>query len=271
MSHTSERELYIQMCSIFKKQIDITYKVSKGNFEGRFADAWVLLGSSCNSSMAVYSMTPKADMFWNEIVMITRSIQEKLVNYCYYTVCDDEEAERFMLYPLYRMYHNTRQVRDHKHGKLVLEFNGRESLESDPKVRRALTLFADKPKRQGKQSWTKLNFDQRLERIVNECKMSDPLLSMGSMVIYPDASEILHGSLYGCVTLSGIFDAGATRETTQEQIYSKLLFIIYLTVGLMSETTKYILRTQGIRKFDQDLQDIHEEAIEILKLKVGET
>lgn len=270
MIDTAENEPYAKMCALFKRQLDITYQVSRCDFEGRFADAWVLLGSSCNSSMAVYSMMPNSDMFWNEVVMVTRSIQEKLVNYCYYTICDAEEAERFKLYPLYRMYHNTRQVGEYGDDKIILEFNGRETLASDPRVREALDLFADKPKRQGKQSWTKLNFNQRLERIINDCNMSGPLLSMGGMFIYPDASEVLHGSLYGCVALSGIFEPGVTKETSREQIRSKLFFIIYLTIELMNETSRYILRTQNIHEFDQDLRNIHKDAIDLLKLKVND-
>ena len=60
--------------------------------------------------------------------MLARSFIEKVVNFCYVLICDEDDYKHFLSYPYYRMFHNLdRQKTAGKH-TIYLKFAGVDGL-----------------------------------------------------------------------------------------------------------------------------------------------
>ena len=70
-------------------------------------------------------------------------------------------------------------------------------------------------------NWTKKTLNQRIEVIEKWGKLMDVFFTINKIQYYSDASEILHGSLYGCTYAVGVFDP-EFDHTNEEELNKKL-------------------------------------------------
>ncbi|MDL2145115.1 hypothetical protein QQY79_21525 [Flavobacterium tructae] len=80
-------------------------------------------------------------------------------------------------------------------------------------VQEALNIFSEKNSRL---NWTKKTLNQRIDVIQEWGKLMDVFFTINKLEYYSDASEVLHGSLYGCTYNLGIFDDGFDRKIEGE-------------------------------------------------------
>jgi hypothetical protein len=186
----------------------------------RQAKAVVLLISCTQTGAALLLLVGQVDSFTNESMMLSRSFMEKITNFCYVSICDEKEFRKFFLHPIYKHYHN---VGSFKLGDAVdidcLEENVKvkkkkqEKLKKIAIVKEALQLFSDKD---SKMNWTKKTLNQRIEALEQWGKFMDFLFLLTKAYYYSDASEALHGSLYGCSYNVGAFDPEFDRNKEGE-------------------------------------------------------
>ena len=87
-----------------------------------------------------------------------------------------------------------------------------------PIVQEALSVFSET---KSHLNWTKKTLGQRIDVIVGWGKLLDVFFTLSKLEYYSDASEALHGSLYGCTFNLGVFDPDFTRRKEGE-LESKL-------------------------------------------------
>lgn len=161
--------------------------------------------------------------------MLARSFMETITNFCYVGVCDEKEYRAFLLHPIYKHYHNVGTPKMEEHldsDRLVesaLEFNAirkekQKKLKKVPIVREALTIFSETKKNL---RWTKKNLEQRITVLEKWGKFMDCIFTINKLEYYSDASEALHGSLYGCTYSVGAFDP-EFDHTSEEELRKKL-------------------------------------------------
>lgn len=191
--------------------------------DDRLAKASMLLISCGQTGAALLQLANQIDTFTNESVMLARAFMEKITNFCYVGVCDEKEYRAFLLHPIYKYYHNIGFPKLEDDLDLIFENikarkEKQEKLRKKPVVQEALTIFSDT---KAHLSWTKKTLDQRIDIIKEKGKLLDVFFTINKIQYYSDASEILHGSLYGSTYHIGAFDP-EFDHTKKEELDKKL-------------------------------------------------
>jgi hypothetical protein len=183
-----------------------------------------LLISCGQTGAALLQLANQTEHFTSESVMLARAFIEKITNFCYVAICEDHEYRAFILHPIYKYYHTSGSPKFGDDLELIEENvlrrkEKQEQLKKIPIVQEALEMFS---KTKANMNWTKKNMNQRIEAIENWGKLLDVFFSISKLQYYSDASEALHGSLYGCTYGIGVFDPDF--DHTQEEELDKKLY-----------------------------------------------
>jgi 8-oxo-dGTP pyrophosphatase MutT (NUDIX family) len=184
----------------------------------RLGKAGMLLISASNTGAALLQLANQTDTFRGESVMLARSFMEKLTNFCYVGICDDQEFRAFELHPIYKQYHNAGQPKmEDDLAELHENIKAREETQAKLRektiVQEALAIFSET---KSHLNWTKKRMGERIDAIVTWGKLLDVFFTISKSEYYSDASEILHGSLYGCTYTIGAFESGFDPRNNEE-------------------------------------------------------
>jgi hypothetical protein len=204
------KHLHREAIQFFAAQLSIIKAVLPKITDDRLAKTSTLLMSSSNTGAALLILAEQTDSFTSETVMLARSFMEKLTNFCYASICDEQEYRAFILHPIYKQYHNARTpiLGDDptlwKENYEVIN-QKQEGLKKIAIVKEALSIFSET---NGNKPWTKKTMIQRIDAIEKWGKLFDSFFVISKYEYYADASEALHGSLYGCTLNIGSFEPG---------------------------------------------------------------
>jgi hypothetical protein len=230
--------------------------------DNRLGKASMLLVSCSQTGAALLQLAKQIDFFRNELVMLSRAFMEKITNFCYVGICDEKEFRAFTLHPIYKHYHNVTMpkmeddfefttpeeyaeatTKKYEEGKEI-----QEKLKKIPIVQEALAIFSDTKTHL---NWTKKTLNERIEAIEKWGKLSDVFFTISKIQYYSDASETLHGSLYGCTYNAGVFnpDFDHTKEGELDKKIYKDNTCILLHLGmLIHESFTLISYTNDIKQ-----------------------
>jgi hypothetical protein len=174
----------------------------------RIAQAGTLLMSSGQTGAALLQLSSQTDVFTKEVVMLARAFIEAMTNFCYVSICDEKEYRAFILHPIYKRYHRigSREIVGSivdLEKKIAARKQEQEAFKKNPIVKAALELFSET---NANLNWTKKNLRQRIAAIKEWGKVLDFFFSISKYEYYADASEALHGSLYGCTFHFGAYE-----------------------------------------------------------------
>ena len=185
----------------------------------RLAKAATLLMSCGQTGAVLVQIAVQADSFTTQTAMLARAFIEGMTNFCYVGLCDENEFRAFVLHPVYKHYHEL--------GSLTMA----ESLGADPTlaltnrkakqekfkekqiVKEALHVFSET---KATINWTKKRFGERIELIEQSKKLMDVFFTINQLQYYSDASEALHGSLYGSTYTTGIFNPDFDHSNSEK-------------------------------------------------------
>lgn len=186
----------------------------------RQSKASLLLNSCLQTGAALLQLANQTDSFTSESVMLSRAFMEKIINFCYVSICDEKEYRAFILHPIYKHYHNVGSVQredDIDFDNLEEYAKTRKEKQKEFKnfliVQEALEMFSETKRNL---NWTKKRLDERIEVIKKWGKLLDVFFLLSKLNYYSDASEALHGSLYGCTYGIGVFDPDFDRDKPDE-------------------------------------------------------
>jgi hypothetical protein len=175
--------------------------------DDRIGKTATLLLSAGHTGSALLELSDRTESFAGEQVMLARSFLEKVTNFIYASICDEKEYRAFILHPIYKHYHiaGSHSLADGFDGytpeKIAIRKAKQDSLKKIPIVQEALSMFSET---KTNLRWTKTNMDQRIDAISKWGKLLDPFFFLCKAEYYSDASEALHGSLYGCTFDTGV-------------------------------------------------------------------
>jgi hypothetical protein len=187
---------------VFNNELFLLKKYVASELDGRRHEARILPATACSTGLALCELSKKPDYFYSEIVMLSRSYIEKIVNYCYVQVCNDEEYEKFLYHPYYRLYHNSNKEKFDSKGTIKLKYSNHDDLKSNPKIAKALDLFSEE---KSNLNWSDLNIDKKIDVLSKVTDIDTRFFLINTHTIYSDASEALHGSLFGCALSTNAF------------------------------------------------------------------
>jgi hypothetical protein len=179
--------------------------------------------SAGQTGAALVQVAAQTDTFTTQSVMLARAFMEKLTNFCYAGVCDESEFRRFVLHPVYKQYHNTARLKmedgfDNIEETKTARKQQQEKLKQRAIVQEALQLSSETNARM---NWTKKTMDERIAVVQQRGKLTDVMFTLNKIQYYADASEALHGSLYGCTYHLGMLD-GEFNPTDSDMLNKKL-------------------------------------------------
>lgn len=184
----------------------------------RLGKAAVLLMSCRQTGAALLQLASQTDRFNSESTMLARSFMEKMTNFCYVGICNEQEYQAFILHPVYKHFHNVAVPKMEDDLELIAENavarkEKQNQLRKIPIVQEALALFSETNPRL---NWTRKTLAQRIEAIEKWGKLFDVFFTINKIQYYSDASEALHGSLYGCTYSLGLFTPDFDHTNPEE-------------------------------------------------------
>jgi hypothetical protein len=101
--------------------------------------------------------------------------------------------------------------------------------------------------------WTSLSLADRLAAIRDQAKIKIEGLMLSTLGIYDDASEALHGSLYGATFNYGFFEKiPSSVQELAETYRNKLLFLFFALgtcVGTLFEVISGVYLSEKVKDF----------------------
>lgn len=186
--------------------------------EERLTKAAMLLISAGQTGAALLQLANQTDAFTSQSVMLARSFMEKITNFCYVGICDEKEYRAFLLHPIYKQYHKAADPKmeddlNELHENIKAREEKQAKLREKTIVQEALAIFSET---KSKLNWTKKTLGERIAAIEAWGKVFDVFFTISKFQYYSDASEILHGSLYGCTYSIGAFEPGFDPTDNKE-------------------------------------------------------
>lgn len=237
----SLRQLLLSELSVLKT-------VTQHTFDGRAGETKILLASACTTGTAIFELSKKPEYFYTETMMLSRSLIEKLTNFCYLQVCEDKEFRNFKIHPYYRTYHNFEKIKYAGQKSIKLKFDGKDSYKNNHLISEALKSFSES---NPTLNWSSKNIDLKISVIEKKTNIAVEFFLMNTLTIYSNASEALHGSLYGCTFHLGLYEPNIDhKDATKVEInLLKNLALLYAQLGsIIHEVIKYLASTNNIQE-----------------------
>lgn len=202
----------------------------------------------------------------NDMYMVSRSFIERLVNFLYLQVCDEEEFNRYMLHTTQKVFRKLDRSIETSKGSARILFQGKESVTMS-NLDEAIGLFTSKS---GKEitHWTPVSLDKRIEKICSTTNTKPYFMLLCKLNIYEDASEALHGTLYGSTFHLGVFTPNTSLKNPKdlENHFISLKTTVYWTTGVLTyELFSTLFELYDIKEVFDKSKDILNEAKEIMK------
>lgn len=260
MTHdTTSQQRRQEFIETLEKTLGLLYGLTKiVTDDVRLATVRVLLMTCCNTTLAIVRLAISG-YFDNECFVLGRSLFERLINAGFLLSCSTEELGRF---------------NDFAHFKGIAKSNrtvassGRSvSIELiDPKDMVQIMeseLWKRFTGKNGKEhtTWIDKTIERRIEEFSNAEGIQPDQLLLSKLVVYEDASEAIHGSLYGALFQTSTF---AARKPSSEAeailLADKNMIVLLTTLGttLLIAMRAYARRT-GHEELIQTAQSIETE------------
>lgn len=180
----------------------------------------------------------------NQAYVISRALLERATNYCFLQLCTDQEFSSYVDYSLNKAGRRTDRSIE-ADGRVQARIALKEgTFELAPEIAAAVAKFTSERGRE-KTRWTNISLPERAA--VVEGKLGGTGLFVSLLTIYADASEALHGTLYGAAFHLGAYDFGAVphdQKSLDRHRYSTLS-CLYLMAGGAFDTTLSLLSAAG--------------------------
>lgn len=195
-----------ELHKVYVKQLLLVERLYKYQFEKlshldntRLGSLYLLLFSMTYTGAAISILAGRMqteECLINECYMLARSLLERIINYLYLLYCDEKEYERFLQYEKQKSFRVLNRTFNVGELKVTLGLSEPINLEGYPDVAEAVKQYTSKSGKI-KTHWTETSISKMLETIKNEGKIDIRYLMFAVLGIYDDASEALHGTIYG--------------------------------------------------------------------------
>lgn len=238
-------ELTGTLFDFYIKQVNLLEELYKNldfyNATGRMSGLYLLFFSLHSTGLSIAHLAN--GKFLNESFMLARSQMEKIINYLYLLYCDEEEYQNYIAYSKqkqFRMFNRSVNV-----GKLKAEIKRLDltELQDNPELQEALNRFTSKS---GKEisRWSTRSIPDRLSVI--EPKVGDiSILMLSFLGIHENASEALHGTLYGVAFNIGLW-FGKTPSSLGElsKYWNEQFSMLFLMLGTSIHTLLKVIHSE---------------------------
>ena len=223
----------------------------------RIASLYPLLFSIHSTGLSISILARHGRL--NECFMLARAFLERLINFIYLLFCDEDEYLRYLAHTKqkgFRMLNRSIEAGDLR---AELRWSGSVDLNKERELKEAIDLFTSEKGREITK-WTSVALSDRLAIIAEKGGLKIGPLMFALLGIYQDASEALHGTLYGSVFHIGVFTKelpsrkSELAKTYNEQ-FSMLFFALGVCVDSLVKAIHKVLPVNELQKRSQ--KNIH--------------
>lgn len=184
----------------------------------------------------------------NQAYIISRALIERVTNFCFLQLCTDAEFSDYLDYSLNKAGRSLDQsIEANGQVKARLALNEGD-FELPPEIRAAIAKFTSERGRE-KTRWTNVPLPERAAVI--EAKLGNTGLFMSLLTIYANASEALHGTIYGAVFHLGAYEAKPPHDQVSlDYHFHQTLSTLYVMAGASIDTLFGLLASLGDEAFD---------------------
>jgi len=195
----------------------------------------------------------------NECFMLARAFLERLINYIYLLFCDEDEYLRYLAHTKQKGFRLLN--RSIKAGDLRAELKwlGSIDLSKERELKEAIDLFTSQKGREITR-WTSVQLSDRLGVIAEKGGIEIGPLMFSLLGLYQDASEALHGTLYGSIFHIGVFTRELPSSRSElgkiyNEQFSMLFFMLGVCIGSLVKAIDRIVPIGELKK--RSTEDIH--------------
>jgi len=172
----------------------------------------------------------------NECYILARSFLERLIIYIYLFSCDESEYSRYISYTKQKGYRVLNRSFVAGDSEVRLKWSGIIDLEKEPDLKEAVNTFTSE-KGKPKTRWTSQSLSKMIQSIASRGKLEIGYMMLAILWIYEDASEALHGTLYGSTFHIGTF-IGKIPSSKEElkKTWNEQFSALFLALGTCMHT-----------------------------------
>lgn len=229
-------ESTVRFLDFYDKQLSLLEELYQYQFheldhlpDRRVASLYPLLFSMHSTGLSVRLLA--MHRYLNECFMLSRALLERLINYVYLLFCDEKDYSSYLAYTKQKGFRILNRSVTAGDLKAELRWLGSIDLSKEPELKQAVELFTSKKGRQITR-WTSLSLSKMLAVIVEKGGIEIGFLMFAILGIYDNASEALHGTLYGSTFHIGAF-TGKTPSTKNElaKTWNEQFTMLFLMLG----------------------------------------
>ena len=251
------KSLHNEAMHFFEAELMLLKEAIPKITDDRISKAAQLLIRCGQNGAALFQLANQLDCFSGTLAILARSFMETIINFCYVCVCDEKEYRAFLLHPIYKNYHNIALPKieddldfDSIAKNIAIRKERQEKLKVNPIIQEALTTFSES---KSNLNWTKKNLNQRIDVIKKWGKIMDCFFSICKIQYYSNASEAIHGTLYGCTYNLGVFDP--FFDNTKEDELNKKIYkdnsCILIHLGILIHESLTLI------SYKNDIEDVY--------------
>ena len=210
-------EFYYEHVKLTQKLIEYLFVKLKSNPNERVDVVYFLIFGLISTGQSIIMLAQSGKI--TECFMLARSVVERIITILYLLICEDEEFKRFNVYTKQKAVKMMNREVEVNELKAVLKASNYDEIINKPEIKEALGMFTSK---RGKKitRWNKRSINQMLD-VIAENGLDVEYLLLAVLAIYDEASDALHGTLYGSIFHTGVFTTGVPSEK------SELIFLIF--------------------------------------------
>lgn len=208
----------------------------------------IILATICNTGSAIGELSKKPELFHGEMVMLSRAFIEKNINFLYLNVCEQNEYDKFFNHLIAKSIRKLDRNICINNQTLSIKHKGFDPENLQKNQKDALDMFTSKTGKEITQ-WTKVNIEGRLELIAKNCNINTGIFMLNTLSIYEDASEALHGTLYGCTFFTWAYEPGIDKNNPMEVLKNtnrKTTLILWQLACMSHETLVFLSKDNNI-------------------------
>lgn len=250
-----------QVFSFYVNQVavlrDLTESPEVNRAPGRISSLYPLLFSIRSTGLSIDLLARHG--YLNECFILARAFLERLISYIYLLFCDEDEHSKYLAHTKQKGFRKLHRFVKAGNLRAEIKWSGSVDLSKERELKKAIDLFTSKTGREITK-WTSTTLSDRLAIIAEKSGLQISPLMFALLAIYEDASEALHGTLYGSIFHIGVFYKGTPKtknelaKTYNEQ-FSMLFFILGICIDSIVDAIHYVLPIDELRK--RSKENIH--------------
>jgi hypothetical protein len=266
------KELSERLLSYLQLENDLVRKALTLDIGSKLSQIKILLATCSNTAQAIVQLSHNSEYFFSEMIVLSRAFVEKSINFCYLAVCDEAEYDNYLKYTIQKSYRKLDRSVQCADTSLGIKYGGNSSyLESNPEIQEAVNQFTSK---NGKEitRWTRASIEKRIEIIAENSDINHGILMFNTLSVYEDASETLHGTLYGCSYHTWCYEPNIdhTNPAEVEMNTQKKVSLLFIQLcALFHECIAAIGTEVDIADFVTASKELTLEASNTLKMGMG--